>query len=167
MFNNILLVILCVLLPTHDFHISHTTIHYNDQLDNIEITLKVPIEDIENSIETKNSEKLKIGTTNESNLTNDKIQYYINNRLKVFINDDIFKYKWIGKELDEDLYNLYLYFEITNCKKNGIIQSIAIENTLFIDNETNQTNIVLIEFEDKNYNLTLSKDHIYQKIFLE
>ena len=36
--------------PFHDFHVTHTTFHYNDQSKSMEITIKVAIEDLEKSI---------------------------------------------------------------------------------------------------------------------
>ena len=45
----------------HDFHVSHTTCHYNEITNSIEITSKVTIEDLEKSLESINSTKLNLG----------------------------------------------------------------------------------------------------------
>ena len=73
---------------------------------------------------------------------------------------------WIGKEMAKDLHDIYLYFEIPNCNSNGNIESIAIENTLFLERSHKQTNIVLVEFEDLNYNITFTKDYTKDTISL-
>ena len=73
-------------------------------------------------------------------------------------------YNWIGKEIAKDLHDVYLYFEITDCNSNGNIESIAIENTLFLESSHKQTNIVLIEFGDINYNLNFNKDYFRETI---
>ena len=148
----------------HDFHVSHTTLHYNNDLDIIEITIKVPIEDLEKRLEKKKSNKLRIGTKNESQFVKEKIINYINKNFKVYLNNKIYNYQWIGKELDNNLHDIYLYFEIPNCTQNEKIQSITLSNTIFLEDNLNQTNIVLIEFNENNFNLTFSKDHENQKI---
>ena len=51
MFKNILLALLTLFITLHDYHISHTTLYYNSNLNSIEITIKVSIEDIEKSLE--------------------------------------------------------------------------------------------------------------------
>ena len=68
-------------------------------------------------------------------------------------------YNWIGKEMAKDLHDIYLYFEIPNCNSNGIIESIGVKNTLLLERSHKQTNIVLIEFGNLNYNLNFTKDH--------
>ena len=65
MMNPILYLVFSLLIPSHDFHISHTSLHYNSDLESIEITMKVSIEDLERSLESDNSEKLRIGTIKE------------------------------------------------------------------------------------------------------
>ena len=46
------------------------------------------------------------------------------------------------------------------------INSISIENTLFLEISPNQTNIVLVEFNNQNFNLTFTKDLENKKIVL-
>ena len=59
MMNNFLFLITILILPFHDFHVTHTTISYNDDTKSIEITIKVSIEELERSLEDVYSEKLK------------------------------------------------------------------------------------------------------------
>ena len=80
-------------------------------------------------------------------------------------NNKQYKYQWVGKEISKNLHDIYLYFEIPNYTKDGNLDSLTIENTVFLESDLSQTNIVLIEFENNNYNLTFSKDHENQTIF--
>ena len=166
MLKIILLIFFPLTIVLHDFHITHTTLHYNSNLESIEITIKVSIEDLENSLESKDSEKLKIGTAKESPSVNKKIENYFIERLKIYTNNQRTKFNWIGKELHNNLHDIYLYFEIPNCNKNGEIKSIKLTNTIFLETEINQSNIVLIEFNDKKFNLTFTKDQETQRILL-
>jgi len=166
MMNPILYLVFSLLLPSHDFHISHTSLHYNSDLESIEITMKVSIEDLERSLESDNSEKLRIGTIKEKKSVQRLITNYFNNHLRIFTNDKLSQFEWVGKEIDDNLHDIYLYFEIPNCNQNGEIKSLTLENTIFLETELNQTNIVLIEFKESNFNLTFTKDQDIQKIQL-
>ena len=166
MLKIILLLFFPLTIALHDFHITHTTLHYNSNLETIEITIKVSIEDLESSLESNNSEKLRIGTAKENPTVNKKIKNYFLERLKVYTNNETSKLNWIGKELHNNLHDIYLYFEIPNCNKHGKIKSIKLTNTIFLETEINQSNIVLIEFNDKNFNLIFTKDQETQRILL-
>ena len=151
------------MLSFHDFHVTHTTLHYNSDLENMEITIKVAIEDLELSLENI---ELRIGTLNEKKSSEEIIKNYIKNHLSIYENDTIIDYKWVGKEISDNLHDIYIYFEISNFKQHKKIKSLILENTIFIETTHNQSNIVLIEFEDNDYNLTFTKDLNRQKIQL-
>jgi len=166
MLKIILLLFFPLSIVLHDFHITHTTLHYNSDLETIEITIKVSIEDLERSLESRDSEKLRIGTEKENQSVNKKIENYFFDRLKIYTNNKKSNFNWIGKELHNNLHDIYLYFEIPNCNKYGKIESIKLTNTIFLETESHQNNIVLIEFNSSNFNLTFTKDHETQRIIL-
>jgi hypothetical protein len=129
----------------------------------MEITIKVAIEDLELSLDNK---ELRIGTLNEKKSTEEIIKSYFKNHLNIYGNNKIIDYKWVGKEISGNLHDIYIYFEISNFNKNEKIKSLILENTIFIETTHNQSNIVLIEFEDNDYNLTFTRDLNRQKIQL-
>ena len=151
------------MLSFHDFHVTHTTLHYNSDLENMEITIKVAIKDLELSLENK---ELRIGTLNEKKSSEEIIKSYFKNHLNIYGNNKIIDYKWVGKEISDNLHDIYIYFEISNFNQNDKLKSLILENTIFIETTHNQSNIVLIEFEDNDYNLTFTKDLTRQKIQL-
>ena len=163
MFKSLIYITLPLILLFHDFHVTHTTLHYNSDLENMEITIKVAIDDLEASLYNN---ELRIGTSIENSISDEIIKNYFNNHLNIYGNNKIISYKWIGKEISENLHDIYIYFEIKNFNKNKKLKSLTIENTIFIETTNNQTNIVLIEWEDNNYNLTFTKDLNKQNIQL-
>ena len=163
MFKYLVYITLPLLLSFHDFHVTHTTLHYNSNLQNIEITIKVAIEDLKISLE---NQELRIGTLNEKKSSDEIIKNYFKSHLNIYGNNKIIDYKWVGKEVSDNLHNMYIYFEISNFNKSNKIKSLILENTIFIATTPNQSNIMLIEFEDSDHNLTFTKDLIRQKIML-
>ena len=166
MINNLLFLATILILPIHEFHVTHTTLYYNDDTKSVEITIKAAIEDLERSLDDVYSKKLKIGSKKEKKISQKILTEYFFNHLKIFTNKKKCEFKWVGKEISDNLHDIYLYFEIPNYYKDDNIESITIENTLFIETYINQTNIVLIELEEKNYNLTFNKGNDTQTIFL-
>ena len=157
MFKSLIYVILPLILSYHDFHVTHTTLHYNSDLDNMEITIKVAIQDLEISL---GNTELRIGTLNEKKSSEEIIKNYFKNHLNIYGDNKIINYEWVGKEISDNLHDIYIYFEILNFNQNDKLKSLILENTIFIETTHNQSNIVLIEFEDNDYNLTFTKDLI-------
>ena len=167
MINNFFFLIVTLFFPFHDFHVTHTTFHYNDESKSMEITIKVAIEDLEKSIENKSTKKLDDLSNNQENINSEKlILEYFRNNLTFSLIENTKDYKWVGKETSNNLHDIYLYFEIPNFDKNENIESITIKNTLFLDLYDYQTNIVLIELPERKYNLTFNKDKDIQTIFM-
>ena len=71
MFNSIIYIAIPLIMSFHDFHVTHTTLYYNNNLENMEITIKVAIEDLELSLENKG---LRIGTPKENKSTDEIIE---------------------------------------------------------------------------------------------
>ena len=133
----------------------------------MEITIKVAIEDLEKSINNRYSKKLDGFEDDQENKTLVKlIGEYFKNNLTLAVDKNSLEYEWIGKELSNNLHDIYLYFEIPNYDKKENLESITIKNTLFLDLYSYQTNIVLIELIDKKYNLTFTIDNDIQTIFM-
>ena len=130
----------------HDYHITHTTIFYNKKSNSFEITIKVSIEDLERSLETEKFNKLRIGSQRENKIVDKLIESYFNKNFLLFINNNETDYEWVGKAIDSN------------------IESIIIENTVFLENQENQINLARIEFEKKDYNITFTKDLRKKKV---
>ena len=163
MINNLFLAITLV-FSFHDFHITHTTLHYNDESKSMELTVKVAIEDLEKSLENENSNKVIFDIQADNQEHENLINEYISNHLKFSINNKIQDYQWVGKEISDNLHDIYLYFEIPDYSEIENVESITIENLLFLELYSYQTNIVLVELINNNYNLTFTVDNDIQTI---
>ncbi|MBO6516632.1 MAG: hypothetical protein JJ975_08780 [Bacteroidia bacterium] len=150
----------------HDFHVTHTTLHYNSSEESIEITIKAAIEDIETALEDKGAENLEIGTDKEHEKAEQWIRDYFKQRLVISPNGKPAEYTWVGKEVSNDLHDVYVYFELVDCNKNGPIESLAVENTIFTEILPHQSNIVLIDFGENKHTLTFTKDQSNKSIVL-
>jgi len=154
---SLIVIIWSLFVSFHDFHVTHTTIYYNADKESLEITVNVAIEDLERALEDQTAKKISIGTNTETESDDQLIEAYFRQRLRLAPNNHLTHYQWVGKEVSQDLHNLYIYFEILECNQNGKIESLLLENSIFTDILEEQSNIVLVEFGDKSYNLTFSR----------
>ena len=99
MLKPLLIIIFSLITSLHDFHVTHTTIHYNNSNETIEITIKVAIEDLERVVGGKEGNELRIGTVNENKLVDKLIIDYFSNRLKISLNNWNATYQWVGKKI--------------------------------------------------------------------
>ena len=157
--HSLIVIIWSLFVSFHDFHVTHTTIYYNADKEAIEITVNVAIEDLERALEDQTAKKISIGTNAETESVDELIQAYFRQRLTLVPNNRLTHYQWVGKEVSQDLHNLYIYFEVLDCNQNGSIETLLIENSIFTDILSDQSNIVLVEFGDKSHNLTFSRAH--------
>ena len=72
MINNFFLLAATLFLQFHDFHVSHTTFHYNNKTKSMEITIRVALKDLEKSIENKYSKKFNDFLDNQKNISLEK-----------------------------------------------------------------------------------------------
>ena len=155
--HSLIVIIWSLFVSFHDFHVTHTTIYYNADRESLEITVNVAIEDLELALEDQTAKKINIGTNAESESVDQFIEAYFRQRFTLAPNNHLIHYQWVGKEVSQDLHNLYIYFEILECNQNGTIESLLIKNSIFTDILPEQSNIVLLEFGDKSHNLTFSR----------
>ena len=157
--NSLICIIWSLFVSFHDFHVTHTTIYYNVDKESLEITVNVAIEDLERALEDQTAKKIRIGTNAETESVDQLIEAYFRQRLTLAPNNHLTDYQWVGKEVSQDLHNIYIYFEVLDCNQNGKIESLFIENSIFTDILPDQSNIVLVEFGYKSHNLTFSRTH--------
>lgn len=162
--HSLIVIIWSLFVSFHDFHVTHTTIYYNADKEALEITVNVAIEDLERALEDQTAKKINIGTNTETESVDQIIEAYFRQRLTLAPNNHLAYYHWVGKEVSQDLHNLYIYFEVLDFNQNGKIESLFIENTIFTDILPDQSNIVLVEFRDKSHNLTFSRAYKRQDL---
>ena len=154
--HSLIVILWSLFVSFHEFHVTHTTIYYNADKESLEITVNVAIEDLERALEDQTVEKISIGSNAETESVDQLIEAYFRQRLTLSPNNHLTRYQWVGKEVSQDLHNIYIYFEVVNCNQNGKIESLLIENSIFTDILPDQSNIVLVEFGYKSHNLTFS-----------
>ena len=138
----------------HPLYISVSTLHYNSSEEQLEITIKVFIDDMEEGLNQHFSQSFNLGLENELTIADSLIALYMGEKLDVAINDTPVGIKFLGKELDGQVVWLYLEGALKNP-----IQKIQVSNELLMETFKEQTNLINMRIgqEKRSFILTQKK----------
>ena len=135
-------------LVTHDFHLSKADIHYRSDLQSLECTVHLFIDDLEKAInEDYGIDSLFLFTPKESITSDSIIGMYINDHLKIQIDGQIIRSHMIGKEMSEDLQGVYCYLEVEKLEE---FDKIEVSNSIMLTTFNDQKNIINIKKDNKS-----------------
>jgi hypothetical protein len=138
---------------THPFYISVCQVDHNSDIRMLEITVKIFIDDLEQTLEAQGTGKLHLGTDRESDAADRYIARYLEQHVLIEINGRTLKGNYLGKETELDV--IWCYVEMENVPS---IRSITVTNTLLIDLFEDQTNMVHIKANGQKKSMLLTRD---------
>lgn len=150
-----ILLILSTIL--HPFFVSVTDINYQQKTKTVEISSKLFFDDLEKTLEREHQESLDIVHPKDKIQINTYIQTYVQQHLKIKINNKWQTLKYVGYEITNDA--AWCYFEIDNIYN---IKDMLISNDLLLNIHPEQTNILNVQVNGKEKNQKLSAE---EKIF--
>ena len=139
---------------SHKFYVSTTNVEYVPEIQTIQIISKIFVEDLEKVLQERYSPLLVLNPKKETKTDINYLKKYVNQKLKIIVNNKPVELIYIGKEYDIDIVNLY--FEIKNISE---LTSIEIINKILFDMFPEQQNIIHMITPDVNRNMILDKNH--------
>lgn len=127
---------------------------YVKEKESVQIIINVFMDDIEKALNTDYNIDMKISTKNEIKNANSYYVKYLNEKLKIKINQIDVNFRFIGKEYEGDL--VFFYLEIDNIKS---LETLEIKNTLLVQYFENQQNIVKLKKGNQRTSEILSKEN--------
>ncbi|NND32051.1 MAG: hypothetical protein HKN76_05620 [Saprospiraceae bacterium] len=123
----------------HDFHLSKTEVHYNEENESLEISLHIFIDDLELAMIQSGMENPNFSTSKEHIKADSLLGAYLTHHFSVIVDGQKVVFDFLGKEYGEDLTAFWCYLEgqnITSPKK------IKLQNRLLLDLFDDQKNVV-------------------------
>lgn len=137
----------------HPFYVSISQINYNESKESLEITMKIFVEDLLQTIESTKGTKLYLGEEKELPQADSIIQQYILEHFDVQVNDQSIELNFLGRELENDVLWCYLEgFEVSN------ISTMNIKNSMLMEHFYTQMNIVHVNTGKSKKSVLLNKD---------
>lgn len=156
--KQIVLVLLTVPLISftalHKFYVSVTEIEHVKGQQSVQIISRVFIDDFENLLRQRYDEDITLATENENPLVDYYTQKYLNDKLRITINNKRQKFDFLGKEYEDDI--MLCYMEIVDIDS---ISSIEISNKILFELFSDQKNIVRLKMNNINKSLLLIKEN--------
>ena len=147
----ILFIIPLLSFSAHKYYLSLTQIEYRSELQSVQVTINVFMNDIEEALNKDYNIDLRLHTKKE--LPNNDVYFkkYLKEKLHFKIDDVAKEFNFIGKEYDGDL--VYFYLEIENVKE---VNSIEIENKILTKHFPEQKNLIKSKVGKKHKSILLT-----------
>jgi len=139
----------------HKYYISLTKVEYKKDEKLLQITMRIFIDDLEQTLNSTYDKNIELALPNESANIDTLIGKYVNTKFTIKINSLEKTYFYLGKEYENDV--VYLYIELKNIDN---INSIEVKNNMLMEVFPDQKNIIKLNINSikKTFLLTDQKD---------
>lgn len=132
----------------HPFFISMTDVNFNNNSQELEVSIRIFTDDFENTLRKHHSD-VNIDIAHPANKTqmNAFVNDYIQKNVSFVVNGKPAVMSFAGYEQEQE--SIWTYFEVRNVSS---VQKIAVVNTLLHDYNTNQINLIHVKANGKEAN---------------
>ena len=134
----------------HKYYISVTQIDYVQEKESVQITSRIFIDDFERLLRERYDESITLAEKDEPTTVDLYIERYLNEKIKIKINNEDANFVFLGKEYDADIIRCYV--EIEDVKN---IKTFEITNQVLFDIFEEQQNIVKTKINSKQKSFIL------------
>jgi len=134
----------------HPFFVSMTDINYNNKEKELEISVRIFTDDLENTLRKYYSMQIDILHPSDIKQMNGFVNDYIEKHLQLNVNGSPVQISFLGYEQQSE--SIWSYFEVKNINN---VQKLNITNSLLHDYNTNQVNMIHAKANDKEYTIKL------------
>jgi hypothetical protein len=121
----------------HKFYMAIYQINFAPEKKMLQITSRIFLDDLNKGIEKKYNKKTFLGTDKESVEDVNSLKKYLAENFAIKVNGQTKAMNFLSKEIDEDVLVCYL-----NVKEISKINTIEIHNSVLIDWQSEQQNII-------------------------
>ena len=155
----VVLLVLSSAFTFHKFYVGVFQIDYFKEKKAVQITARLFIDDLEKALYKKHNKHLYITTKDEISDANKYIANYLEEKLKIKINNKIQSFQFLTKEQEENVVICYLKI---NFKDN--IKDLEITNTILSDIFNEQQNLVHLNINGNKKTILFTNTETNQKL---
>ncbi len=156
-FSSLVLLVLISTVTAHTYHTSLTRIDYNQKEKVAEISIQLFTHDLVPVLERRSKKRVDLEKTPEI----DKIILdYLNENFVLKDKEaEAKKLVWVGKEIKTDI--IFVYVEVPMEKD---LEGMSLQNTIFFESFSEQTNLVIARFNEKKSDLLFKPGDKFKEI---
>lgn len=132
-------------LIVHEFHLSNTEVRYNVDEEALQITTRIFIDDLEESLGKQGHKGLYLCTEQEPEHAETLLEEYLIDNIQITVDEEIQSFTYLGKEISDDLIAVWCYMEILNITPKS---EISVSNNVLLKDFSDQKNIVKIQVDN-------------------
>ena len=121
----------------HKYYISMTKIKYVQEERSVQITMRFFIDDLEKTLNNRFKKDFKLANSDELKETDKLLNFYLQQKFSIIINEQTVEYTYIGKEYENDV--VFIYLEATDIDN---INSIEVKNSMLLETFEEQQNFI-------------------------
>jgi len=121
----------------HKYYISMTKIKYVQEERSVQITMRFFIDDLEKTLNNRFKKDFKLANSDELKETDKLLNFYLQQKYDIIINEQTVEYTYIGKEYENDV--VFIYLEATDIDN---INSIEVKNSMLLETFEEQQNFI-------------------------
>lgn len=146
----------------HDFHVTITHGEVNPKTETLQVYMKVFTDDLEDCIAASTKRQLKLARPDVNPKADSIITHYILSHFSVKTNEQKLNFRYIGKEIEQDIVFIYLEVPIK-----PTVKQLSVTNTLFFDTFDDQSNIVNMEVRGEVESAFLNKNNPNRTLYFK
>lgn len=150
----VLLITAYFVADAHPMHVSVTEIEYDEKEKELEITMRVFVEDLEKSIQTENNNPDLDLMKPAASTTKALVDAYLKKNVSIVLDGKLQTAKFLGQELDGDA--LICYIQVPVGKK---WKTIDVRNSCLMNIYNDQSNLVHVRVRDDIKSMRLTPDN--------
>ncbi|MCX2738727.1 DUF6702 family protein [Pontibacter anaerobius] len=159
----LLLLTVCMAQPAaaHDYHASIADVRFNPRTQNLEVAVKVFMDDLEDALSQRNKTKVVYSHTSE------QVTKYLTDYLAANLSLEVekgkpLKQKFLGSEEDADV--VWMYLEVPVDRES--LPQLYVKNAVLTELFSDQMNIVNINYKGKTESVLLQRGETQKKVAL-
>ena len=149
-------------MPLHAFHVSVCEIEFDAREQQLEISHRIFLDDLEIGLTDWSSEKVDVLNPSDPKLLDQMIGKYLSENTNYTLNGKEVKATYLGSEREEGV--MYCYQVITDVKK---VKTLKVTNSLLMETYDDQINIIHIESYEESKSLKLSNSESWGEMIFE
>lgn len=149
----LLSVVACLSFTLHKYYVSMTEIKYVKDKKEIQISMRLFIDDFEKVLSDQFKKPFALSTDKELKDADKYINFYLLQNFRLIINGKALKLDFLGKEYENDV--VYLYAEVKDIVS---VQSIEIQNRMLFERFEDQQNYIKLDMNNQKKTFILTKE---------
>lgn len=138
--------------PEHDFHVSKCLIDHRPEQQALQISLHIFLDDLELALEQRGHSQLRLCTPREAEQAETIMLEYLREHFQLRVNGQERAFRFVGKEVSDDLAAVWCYLEITDVPE---LQSLELTYRILFGTYADQKNIASLSVPGRKRGMML------------